>query len=172
MIRRDCLSKCRRDRAYCYCKSDAIHMFSDVIHVSTLLDIRPFLTIFGFSKPKFFFWGGVHKCGTPSLAKSFSPVLCWQTRRERVLPRRSDAWQSGSRRGTRFAFVRRFCLRFCSYHCSAIGAALPPQRFRKEIALQNQQIFGDGFVVGHMRDAGQRQERVLASGRHQRLAQA
>ena len=52
MIRRDCLSKCRRDRAYCYCKSDAIHMFSDVIHVSTLLDIRPFLTIFGFSKPK------------------------------------------------------------------------------------------------------------------------
>ena len=52
MIRRDCLSKCRRDRAYCYCKSDVIRMFSDVIHVSTLLDIRPFLTIFGFSKPK------------------------------------------------------------------------------------------------------------------------
>lgn len=55
MIRRDCLSKCRRDRAYCYCKSDAIHMFSDVIHVSTLLDIRPFLTIFGFPSPN---WGG------------------------------------------------------------------------------------------------------------------
>lgn len=70
------------------------------------------------------------------------------------------------------AFVRRFCLRFCSYHYRAIGAALPPQRFRKEIALQNQQIFGDGFVVGHMRDAGQRQERVIASGRHQRLAQS
>lgn len=107
MIRRDCLSKCRCDRAYCYCKSDVIHMFSDVIHVSTLLDIRPFLTIFGFPSPN---WGGVvHKCGTPSLAKSFSPVLCWQSRRERVRPRRSDAWQSGSRRGTRFAFVWCFC---------------------------------------------------------------
>lgn len=65
-----------------------------------------------------------------------------------------------------------FCLRFCCYHYSAIGATLPPQCFCKEIALQDQQIFGDGFVVGHMRDAGQRQERVLASGRHQRLAQA
>lgn len=74
--------------------------------------------------------------------------------------------------GNAFCFCSSFLLAFCSYHCSAIGAALPPQRFRKEIALQNQQIFGDGFVVGHMRDAGQRQERVLASGRHQRLAQA
>ena len=105
MIRQDCLSKCRRDRAYCHCKADAIRMFSDVIHVSTLPDIRLFLMIFGFLKPKFFFGGGVHKCGTPSLAKSFSPVLCWQSRRERVRPRRSDAWQSGSRRGTRFAFA-------------------------------------------------------------------
>ena len=112
-----------------------IHVFSDVIHVSTLLDIRLFLTIFGFSKPKL---GGVHKCGTPSLAKSLSPVLCWQSRRER----------------------------------SAIGSALPFQCFREEIALQDQQIFSDGFVIGHMRDAGQRQECVLTSGRHQRLAQA
>lgn len=87
-------------------------------------------------------------------------------------PRRSDAWQSGSRGGTRFAFVRRFCLRCCSYHYSAIGSALPFQCFREEIALQDQQIFSDGFVIGHMRDAGQRQECVLASGRHQRLAQA
>lgn len=146
-----------------------IHVFSDVIHVSTLLDIRLFLTIFGFSKPKL---GGVHKCGTPSLAKSLSPVLCWQSRRERVRPRRSDAWQSGSRGGTRFAFVRRFCLRCCSHHYSAIGSALPFQCFREEIALQDQQIFSDGFVIGHMRDAGQRQECVLTSGRHQRLAQA
>lgn len=169
MIRRDCLSKYRRDRAYCYCKADAIRMFSDVIHVATLPDIRLFLTIFGFLKPKL---GGVHKCGTPSLAKSFPPVLCWQSRRERVRPRRSDAWQSGSRRGTRFAFVRRFCLRCCSYHYSAIGSALPFQCFREEIALQDQQIFSDGFVIGHMRDAGQWQERVLASGCHQRLAQA
>lgn len=74
--------------------------------------------------------------------------------------------------GTRFAFVRRFCLRCCSYHYSAIGSALPFQCFREEIALQDQQIFSDGFVIGHMRDAGQRQECVLASGRHQRLAQA
>ena len=170
MIRRDCLSKYRRDRAYCYCKADAIRMFSDVIHVSTLPDIRLFLMIFGFLKPNFF-WGGVHKCGTPSLAKSFSPVLCWQSRRERVRPRRSDAWQSGSRRGTRFAFVRCFCLCFCSYHYSAIGAALPLQCFREEISLQDQQIFGDRLIVGHVRDAGQRQERVLASGSHQRLAQ-
>lgn len=140
-----------------------------MIHVSTLLDIRLFLTIFGFSKPKL---GGVHKCGTPSLAKSLSPVLCWQSRRERVRPRRSDAWQFGSRGGTRFAFVRRFCLRCCSYHYSAIGSALPFQCFREEIALQDQQIFSDGFVIGHMRDAGQRQECVLTSGRHQRLAQA
>lgn len=58
MIRRDCLSKYRRDRAYCYCKADAIRMFSDVIHVSTLPDIRLFLMIFGFLKPKFFFGGG------------------------------------------------------------------------------------------------------------------
>lgn len=65
-----------------------------------------------------------------------------------------------------------FCLRFCGYHYGAIGAALPLQCFCKEIALQDQQIFGDGFVVGHMRDAGQWQERVFASGRHQRLAQA
>lgn len=170
MIRQDCLSKCRRDRAYCHCKSDVIRVFSDVIHVSILLIIRLFLAFFGFSKP--IFWRRVHKCGTPSLAKSFSPVLCWQSRRERVRPRRSDAWQSGSRRGTRFAFVRRFCLRCYSYHYSAIGSALPFQCFREEIALQDQQIFSDGFVIGHMRDAGQWQERVLASGRHQRLAQA
>ena len=65
-----------------------------------------------------------------------------------------------------------FCLRCCSHHYSAIGSALPFQCFREEIALQDQQIFSDGFVIGHMRDAGQRQERVLASGRHQRLAQA
>lgn len=129
-------------------------MFSDVIHVSTLLDIRPFLTIFGFSKPKFFLGGGT---------QMWYPLAC-----EVVFA----CFMLANEKGTRFAFVRRFCLRFCSYHCSAIGAALPPQRFRKEIALQNQQIFGDGFVVGHMRDAGQRQERVLASGRHQRLAQA
>lgn len=70
MIRRDCLSKCRRDRAYCYCKSDAIHMFSDVIHVSTLLDIRPFLTIFGFSKPKFFL-GGYTNVVPPRLRSRF-----------------------------------------------------------------------------------------------------
>ncbi len=70
------------------------------------------------------------------------------------------------------AFVRCFCLCFCSYHYSAIGAALPLQCFREEIALQDQQIFGDRLIVGHVRDAGQRQERVLASGRHQRLAQA
>lgn len=166
MIRRDCLSKCRRDRAYCHYKSDVIHVFSDVIHVSILLIIRLLLAFFGFSKP--IFWRRVHKCGTPSLAKSFLPVLCWQSRRERVRPRHSDAWQSGSRRGTRFYF----CLRFCCYHYGAIGATLPLQCFCKEVALQDQQIFGDGFVVGHMRDAGQRQERVLASGRHQRLAQA
>lgn len=146
-----------------------IHVFSDVIHVSTLLGIRLFLTIFGFSKPKL---GGGTQMWYPSLAKSLSPVLCWQSRRERVRPRRSDAWQSGSRGGTRFAFVRRFCLRCCSYHYSVIGSALPFQCFREEIALQDQQIFSDGFVIGHMRDAGQRQERVLASGRHQRLAQA
>lgn len=71
MIRRDCLSKCRRDRAYCYCKSDAIHMFSDVIHVSTLLDIRPFLTIFGFSKPKFFLGGGYTNVVPPRLRSRF-----------------------------------------------------------------------------------------------------
>lgn len=65
-----------------------------------------------------------------------------------------------------------FCLRCCSYHYSAIGSVLPFQCFREEIALQDQQIFSDGFVIGHMRDAGQRQECVLASGRHQRLAQA
>lgn len=82
MIRRDCLSKCRRDRAYCHCKSDVIHVFSDVIHVSILLIIRLLLAFFGFSKP--IFWRRVHKCGTPSLAKSFLPVLCWQSRRERV----------------------------------------------------------------------------------------
>lgn len=74
-------------------------------------------------------------------------------------------------RGTRFAFVRCFCLCFCSYHYSAIGAALPLQCFREEISLQDQQIFGDRLIVGHVRDAGQRQERVLASGSHQRLAQ-
>lgn len=64
-----------------------------------------------------------------------------------------------------------FCLCFCSYHYSAIGAALPLQCFREEISLQDQQIFGDRLIVGHVRDAGQRQERVLASGSHQRLAQ-
>lgn len=110
-----------------------IHVFSDVIHVSTLLDIRLFLTIFGFSKPKL---GGGYTNVVPPRLRS------------------------------------RFCLRCCSHHYSAIGSALPFQCFREEIALQDQQIFSDGFVIGHMRDAGQRQERVLASGRHQRLAQA
>lgn len=69
MIRRDCLSKCRRDRAYCYCKSDVIHVFSDVIHVSTLLDIRLFLTIFGFSKPKL--GGGYTNVVPPHLRSRF-----------------------------------------------------------------------------------------------------
>lgn len=110
MIRQDCLSKCRRDRAYCHCKSDVIHVFSDVIHVSILLIIRLFLAFFGFSKP--IFWRRVHKCGTPSLAKSFLPVLCWQSRRERVRPRHSDAWQSGRRRGTRFCFCLMLLLAF------------------------------------------------------------
>lgn len=174
MIRRDCLSKCRRDRAYCYCKSDAIHMFSDVIHVSTLLDIRPFLTIFGFSKPKL---GGVYTNVVPPRLRSRFRLFYVGNREGNAFSHDARMLGSPGVAGERVlllfgAFVRRFCLRFCSYHCSAIGAALPPQRFRKEIALQNQQIFGDGFVVGHMRDAGQRQERVLASGRHQRLAQA
>lgn len=71
MIRRDCLSKYRRDRAYCYCKADAIRMFSDVIHVSTLPDIRLFLMIFGFLKPKFFFGGGYTNVVPPRLRSRF-----------------------------------------------------------------------------------------------------
>lgn len=142
-------------------------MFSDVIHVSTLPDIRLFLMIFGFLKPKFFFGGGT---------QMWYPLAC-----EVVFACFMLAIEKGTRSPTTLGClaVREsqgnafcFCLRFCSYHYSAIGAALPLQRFGKEIALQDQQIFGDGFVVGHMRDAGQRQERVLASGRHQRLAQA
>lgn len=129
-----------------------IHVFSDVIHVSTLLDIRLFLTIFGFSKPKL---GG----GT----QMWYPLACEVA---------FACFMLAIEKGTRFAFVRHFCLRCCSHHYSAIGSALPFQCFREEIALQDQQIFSDGFVIGHMRDAGQRQERVLASGRHQRLAQA
>ena len=129
-----------------------IHVFSDVIHVSTLLDIRLFLTIFGFSKPKL---GG----GT----QMWYPLACEVA---------FACFMLAIEKGTRFAFVRRFCLRCCSYHYSAIGSALLFQCFREEIALQDQQIFSDGFVIGHMRDAGQRQECVLASGRHQRLAQA
>lgn len=129
-----------------------IHVFSDVIHVSTLLGIRLFLTIFGFSKPKL---GG----GT----QMWYPLACEVA---------FACFMLAIEKGTRFAFVRRFCLRCCSYHYSVIGSALPFQCFREEIALQDQQIFSDGFVIGHMRDAGQRQERVLASGRHQRLAQA
>lgn len=125
MIRRDCLSKCRRDRAYCHCKSDVIRVFSDVIHVSILLIIRLFLAFFGFSKP--IFWRRVHKCGTPSLAKSFLPVLCWQSRRERVRPRRSDAWQSGSRRGTRFAFACAFAVTI---------TALSAQRYRSNASAR------------------------------------
>ena len=159
MIRPAYLSKYRFDRI---CIADLMR-FGCVCFIFAY-----FLRFSAFSSPT---WRGVHKCGTPSLAKSFSPVLCWQSRRERVRPRRSDAWQSGSRRGTRFAFVRCFCLCFCSYHYSAIGAALPLQCFREEISLQDQQIFGDRLIVGHVRDAGQRQERVLASGSHQRLAQ-
>ena len=38
--------------------------------------------------------------------------------------------------------------------------------------MENQQVFGDGFVVGHMRDAGERQERMLPTGGHQRLAES
>lgn len=71
MIRRDCLSKYRRDRAYCYCKADAIRMFSDVIHVSTLPDIRLFLMIFGFLKPKFFLGGGYTNVVPPRLRSRF-----------------------------------------------------------------------------------------------------
>ena len=71
MIRQDCLSKCRRDRAYCHCKADAIRMFSDVIHVSTLPDIRLFLMIFGFLKPKFFFGGGYTNVVPPRLRSRF-----------------------------------------------------------------------------------------------------
>lgn len=151
-------------------------MFSDVIHVSTLLDIRPFLTIFGFSKPKFFLGGGYTNVVPPRLRSRFR-LFYVGNREGNAFSHDARMLGSPGVAGERVlllfgAFVRRFCLRFCSYHYGAIGAALPLQRFRKEIALQDQQIFGDGFVVGHMRDAGQRQERVLASGRHQRLAQA
>lgn len=175
MIRRDCLSKCRCDRAYCYCKSDVIHMFSDVIHVSTLLDIRPFLTIFGFPSPN---WGGGWYTNVvPPRLRSRFRLFYVGNREGNAFAHDARMLGSPGVAGERVlllfgAFVRRFCLRFCSYHYRAIGTALPLQRFRKEIALQDQQIFGDGFVVGHMRNAGQRQERVLASGRHQRLAQA
>lgn len=69
MIRRDCLSKCRRDRAYCHCKSDVIHVFSDVIHISILLIIRLLLAFFGFSKP--IFGGGYTNVVPPRLRSRF-----------------------------------------------------------------------------------------------------
>lgn len=149
-------------------------MFSDVIHVSTLLDIRPFLTIFGFPSPN---WGGWYTNVVPPRLRSRFRLFYVGNREGNAFAHDARMLGSPGVAGERVlllfgAFVRRFCLRFCSYHYRAIGTALPLQRFRKEIALQDQQIFGDGFVVGHMRNAGQRQERVLASGRHQRLAQA
>lgn len=130
-------------------------MFSDVIHVSTLLDIRPFLTIVGFSKPKL---GGYTNMVPPRLRSRFR-LFYVGNREGNAFAHDARMLGSPGVAGERVlllfgAFVRRFCLRFCSYHYRAIGTALPLQRFRKEIALQDQQIFGDGFVVGHMRDAG------------------
>lgn len=147
-----------------------IHVFSDVIHVSTLLDIHLFLTIFGFSKPKL--GGGYTNVVPPRLRSRFRLFYVGNREGNAFAHDARMLGSPGVAGGTRFAFVRRFCLRCCSYHYSAIGSALPFQCFREEIALQDQQIFSDGFVIGHMRDAGQRQECVLASGRHQRLAQA
>lgn len=146
-----------------------IHVFSDVIHVSTLLDIRLFLTIFGFSKPKL---GGGTQMWYPLACEVAFTCFMLAIEKGTRSPTTLGCLAVRESRGNAFAFVRRFCLRCCSYHYSAIGSALPFQCFREEIALQDQQIFSDGFVIGHMRDAGQRQECVLASGRHQRLAQA
>lgn len=95
------------------------------------------------------------------------------------------AFEKGARSPTTFGYLavresqgNAFCLptALCStFVCDVavtVTALSSPQRFRKEIALQDQQIFGNRLVVGHVRDAGQRQERVLTSGCHQRLAQA
>ena len=132
-----------------------IHVFSDVIHVSTLLDIRLFLTIFGFSKSKL--GGGYTNVVPPRLRSRFRLFY--------VGNREGNAFAHDARMlGSPGLAGERVLLLF--------GSALPFQCFREEIALQDQQIFSDGFVIGHMRDAGQRQERVLAPGRHQRLAQA
>lgn len=146
-----------------------IHVFSDVIHVSTLLDIRLFLTIFGFSKPK---WGGGTQMWYPLACEVVFACFMLAIGKGTRSPTTLGCLAVRESRGNAFCFCLILLLAFCSYHYSAIGSALPFQCFREEIALQDQQIFGDGFVVGHMRDAGQWQERVLASGCHQRLAQA
>ena len=63
-----------------------------------------------------------------------------------------------------YGALQHFRLRCCRYRYCTVVTVPSPQRFRKEIALQDQQIFGNRLVVGHVRDAGQRQERVLTSG--------
>lgn len=79
---------------------------------------------------------------------------------------------AGERVLSSYGALQHFRLRCCRYRYCTVVTVPSPQRFRKEIALQDQQIFGNRLVVGHVRDAGQRQERVLTSGCHQRLAQA
>lgn len=49
---------------------------------------------------------------------------------------------------------------------------LSGQRVAQEIALEGEQVFGHGLVIGHMGDARQRQEGVRATRRHQGLREA
>ena len=70
-----------------------------------------------------------------------------------------------NRRGTRSFFLRLY------RNVSSAGTP-SDQRVGEEVALQQQQVARHRLVVGHVRDAVERQERVLPAGRHQRLAQS
>ena len=129
MIRRDCLSKYRRDRAYCYCKADAIRMFSDVIHVATLPDIRLFLTIFGFLKPKL--GGGYTNVVPPRLRSRFRLFY--------VGNREGNAFAHDARMlGSPGVAGERVLLLFVAFACAvaAIITALSAQHYRSNASAR------------------------------------
>ena len=85
----------------------------------------------------------------------------------------TDTWQSVSqnRRGTRSFFSSALSERWF-YQDGGFTGTPSGQRVGEEVALQQQQVARHRLVVGHVRDAVERQERVLPAGRHQRLAQS
>lgn len=114
----------------------------------------------------------LHRCGTPLLAEVPVTVLSSLMRRDMRLPvTRRILGSPSNRRGTRSFFSSALSERWF-YQDGGFTGTPSGQRVGEEVALQQQQVARHRLVVGHVRDAVERQERVLPAGRHQRLAQS